>query len=589
MRILLHPYVLVPILLLSPITVLAHQTSRRTVNFVPPHPGAEFHTEALPIFYSRDPYRVAQAFLDKLGYPNGSYFIRKDSYTDENTGISHVYVRQVVNDLEVADANININIRDGQILSYGNSFFKGSENSSILPVPNWHQTVYCSEASMRPNDPACGSALDRVQAIASLHALDESGYHHDPRAAAFFFLQVAHPDPASLPSAFASLKAKYHECGNLLEQRASCDSWLVTGYSDKVEPIHVRQVYVQTPGTSESTDLNLAWRLETSLPENYYVAYVSVHDPSKIISMFDQVLDAPTLAGDGWLNALERYIFSQFQEALPSLGSMPYNHNTAPTGGKGADSPFPKAGTYHVWKWGINDPDSGNRTLEVPPIDRRASPLGWHSVPAGKDPLRTHPNLDKETIVNYTSTVGNNIIAQENWAASSHEGWKTNNRPDGGPNLIFDFPQPYAKDPHEDPRQFSNNSITQLFYAANMYHDLLYLYGFDEISGNYQQYNFGKGGAEGDAIIIDAQIGQKYNNAFFTVTRDGQNGRCHMYLWDMSRPLRDGALDQGILIHELSHGLSSRLTGGRNNTECLRTNAKLGPWAKGGEISLQPS
>lgn len=49
------------------------------------------------------------------------YFIRKDSYTDTNSGVSHVYVRQVVNGLEVADGNINLNIRDGKVLSYGNS------------------------------------------------------------------------------------------------------------------------------------------------------------------------------------------------------------------------------------------------------------------------------------------------------------------------------------------------------------------------------------------------------------------------------------------------------------------------------------
>ena len=51
----------------------------------------------------------------------GNYYIRKDSYTDTKSGISHIYIRQLVDGLEVADGDINLNIRDGKVLSYGNS------------------------------------------------------------------------------------------------------------------------------------------------------------------------------------------------------------------------------------------------------------------------------------------------------------------------------------------------------------------------------------------------------------------------------------------------------------------------------------
>lgn len=40
-----------------------------------------------------------------------------------------------------------------------------------------------------------------------------------------------------------------------------------------------------------------------------------------------------------------------------------------------------------------------------------------------------------------------------------------------------------------------------------------YSYGFDEVSGNFQQYNFGRGGRENDAVITNAQDGSGYNNA----------------------------------------------------------------------------
>ena len=42
-----------------------------------------------------------------------------------------------------------------------------------------------------------------------------------------------------------------------------------------------------------------------------------------------------------------------------------------------------------------------------------------------------------------------------------------------------------------------------------------------------------------------------------------------MYLWNTASPYRDGDLEAGIVIHELAHGLSTRLTGGPLNSGCL--------------------
>lgn len=112
-------------------------------------------------------------------------------------------------------------------------------------------------------------------------------------------------------------------------------------------------------------------------------------------------------------------------------------------------------------------------------------------------------------------------------------------------------------------------------------------YGFDEVSGNFQQHNFGRGGEEGDAVIANAQDGSGYNNANFMTPPDGQNGRCRMYLWNTANPYRDGDLEAGIVIHELSHGLSIRLTGGPANSGCLGWGESGGMgegW--GGECSL---
>jgi hypothetical protein len=83
-------------------------TPHRASSFVPPNPSA-------------CPFETAQRFVDELLRGEYEYAIRDDSYTDKNTGVSHVYVRQIVNGIEVTDGDINVNVKDGVVLSWGDS------------------------------------------------------------------------------------------------------------------------------------------------------------------------------------------------------------------------------------------------------------------------------------------------------------------------------------------------------------------------------------------------------------------------------------------------------------------------------------
>lgn len=128
---------LVPLLLagLSATSVAAHAPesakSRKTLGFGPVHPHAVFHSDPLNIPQSfglpqgENPLQLAQSFAKGLVPPHlddvATFVLRKDSYTDRNTGITHAYLRQFINGLEVADGDLNVNIKDGIILSYGNS------------------------------------------------------------------------------------------------------------------------------------------------------------------------------------------------------------------------------------------------------------------------------------------------------------------------------------------------------------------------------------------------------------------------------------------------------------------------------------
>ena len=86
-----------------------------------------------------------------------------------------------------------------------------------------------------------------------------------------------------------------------------------------------------------------------------------------------------------------------------------------------------------------------------------------------------------------------------------------------------------------------------------MIHDLFYTYGFDEQSGNFQDYNFGHGGLGDDAVQANAQDGSGTNNANFATPPDGQRPRMRMYYWTGAQPYRDGDFEAGIVIHECVH------------------------------------
>ncbi|HEY6402275.1 MAG TPA: M36 family metallopeptidase, partial [Blastocatellia bacterium] len=139
----------------------------------------------------------------------------------------------------------------------------------------------------------------------------------------------------------------------------------------------------------------------------------------------------------------------------------------------------------------------------------------------------------------------------------------TNNQPDLPLLEVLDGNFSFPVNLGSEPTAGANSQAAQvnLFYWINRYHDILYSFGFTEAAGNFQTGNFGLGGAGGDAVLGDAQDGLGINNANFSTPPDGQPGRVQMFLWNTASPQLDGSFDQGVIIHELTHGLSNRLVG----------------------------
>ena len=108
---------------------------RKTLGFGPELPHATFKAASemtasvTPAFTRDDAYVSAEWFVRNMLRKDGvrvddhdsSYLVREDSYHDERTGVTHIYFRQLINGIEVTDANINVNIKDGKVISYGDS------------------------------------------------------------------------------------------------------------------------------------------------------------------------------------------------------------------------------------------------------------------------------------------------------------------------------------------------------------------------------------------------------------------------------------------------------------------------------------
>ncbi len=132
---------------------------------------------------------------------------------------------------------------------------------------------------------------------------------------------------------------------------------------------------------------------------------------------------------------------------------------------------------------------------------------------------------------------------------------------------VFDFAFTDSYSTTNNPLPDRDAALTNAFYWANVIHDWLYGTGFDEPAGNFQASNFGRGGAEGDAVRVDVEDSSVTNNATFLTPPDGIAPRMELGLYNHSG--HDAAFDADVMIHEYAHGLSTRLIGGPTSSAGL--------------------
>ncbi|WP_299707616.1 T9SS-dependent M36 family metallopeptidase [uncultured Pontibacter sp.] len=405
----------------------------------------------------------------KLNAADLSDYVVTDQYVSKKNGVTHIYLRQRFQGIEVVDANININIdREGNVINMGNRF-----------IPNLRGAIKSSAASLSPEQAANAAASDLKLTVKQPIKVKERKAP-SPKLPAASKAVVLTDGGVSLSPIPAKLVYQPMPNGSVLL------AWEVDIYNLDAQHYWNMRVDAATGQVLKKEDLVIHdnWGLPVVTDEpNQEKALARQHNQSRVVSKVER------------LKAQQDFYTQAFAPRSVAAAAVA------------------ASGTYNIYDAPFETPSHGDRTLVTAKENAAASPLGWHN----------------DGLVSYTITKGNNVHAYED-----RLGANAGTSPDGGANLVFDFPLDLTK----EPGTYVKAATTNLFYWNNIIHDLFYLYGFDEASGNFQQTNFSGEGQGLDGVMAEAQDGGGTNNANFLTLQDGVPGRMQMYLWTSSVPAK---------------------------------------------------
>jgi extracellular elastinolytic metalloproteinase len=234
--------------------------------------------------------------------------------------------------------------------------------------------------------------LAAVQAAAGASSSLNPRDPHDPRWAALYFMVAAHPDQDVVNDLVGRFETHLERMVVEHDQLSVDHSTLISNVPGAVSAVEAHLVYIQSPKENDSMELHLAWRMVVEMEDNWYEAYMSASEPTDIVSVIDWASDGLTSQAGARLNALETGLLA--------------SHLTAE----------PQPASYNVWEWGINDPESGDRSIEKARYDRIASPHGWHTISKANNPAGSPVPVEnyneprsKEMYLMFSSTWGNNV------------------------------------------------------------------------------------------------------------------------------------------------------------------------------------
>ncbi|WP_299681127.1 T9SS-dependent M36 family metallopeptidase [uncultured Dokdonia sp.] len=318
--------------------------------------------------------------------------------------------------------------------------------------------------------------------------------------------------PVLLPIQAASNAATSLGLGNAnfsVDQTISSQEFILTQGGVSLEKVPVKLVYQPT----ESNEIKLAWdiSIHTTDARHWYSVRIDALN-GELLQQHDWVANCTFEAHGHEVSSFPNKIEVSnvsFQEEITSRELLAGEQ-------------------YNVFPFPLESPNHGGEVLVTDPQNLTASPFGWHDTNGAEG-------------AEFTITRGNNVYAYDDINDSNSPG----SSPDGGSELSFNFEYNFNTSPINN----LDAVTTNLFYWNNVLHDVLYQYGFDEESGNFQENNYGNGGGQSDSVNAESQDGGGLNNAFFGTPPDGVNPRMQMFLWNASGPpgesltINGGSLD----------------------------------------------
>ncbi|RKP08692.1 Fungalysin metallopeptidase-domain-containing protein [Thamnocephalis sphaerospora] len=192
------------------------------------------------------PSNLEEAALDfvrtQLKVKKGDYKV-KSVYTTNDTGVTHVHLKQVFRNLEVSNSDITLNVdKNGKVITYGDNFFRGRDAS--------RHSLWAGAASSRFVSPS--------------NAFSTLAQH------------IGKPLGSS----------KITEAA-LNNQNGESAEYALNGVPGALGQVLARQAYVQV----NKDTLEAAWEITVDLGDNYFNAHVSA-DGKRVLSLIDWVSDA---------------------------------------------------------------------------------------------------------------------------------------------------------------------------------------------------------------------------------------------------------------------------------------------------------
>jgi extracellular elastinolytic metalloproteinase len=229
-----------------------------------------FYENSLP-----DTTDVINRFLKDRFQLSSEEYIIKNVYRSSHNLMTHVYIRQVLNGLEVSNGDMNVNIhQNGTIISFGTSFYQGKKP---MMNPSFLQLADAGKASEKQQHTKFSGYNQRQQKFTADN-YDQSPLLTPQEALSILYAYLELPIPIieTLTVAIDDITGKLN----------SNIKFINVPFAKSDVP--VTPVYIQV---NNGTDIKLAWDVELELEENWYHGQIDA-ERGEIHALVDWVADA---------------------------------------------------------------------------------------------------------------------------------------------------------------------------------------------------------------------------------------------------------------------------------------------------------